>query len=78
MTLKIAAPESVGLSSQRLARIRPVMQQYVNQEQLCGLTTMIWRNGVVAHLEKFGQQDDTEPNSVRHHFPYLFYDQADY
>ena len=61
MTLKIAAPESVGLSSQRLARIRPVMQQYVNQEQLCGLTTMIWRNGVVAHLEKFGQQDDTEP-----------------
>ena len=61
MTLKIAAPESVGLSSQRLARIRPVMQRYVNQEQLCGLTTMIWRNGVVAHLEKFGQQDDTEP-----------------
>ena len=37
------------------------MQQYVNQKQLCGLTTMIWRNGVVAHLEKFGQQDDTEP-----------------
>ena len=61
MTLKIAAPESVGLSSQRLARIRPVMQQYVNQEKLRGLTTMIWRNGVVVHLEKFGQQDDTEP-----------------
>ncbi|MFT6645392.1 MAG: hypothetical protein ACJAX5_003039, partial [Patiriisocius sp.] len=38
--LKKARPESVGMSSERLERIRPIMQEYVDQNQLAGVTTM--------------------------------------
>lgn len=57
MTLEVVAPESLGLSSQRLARIRHVMEGYVDNGHLPGLMTMIWRSGSVAHLEKIGQKD---------------------
>jgi CubicO group peptidase (beta-lactamase class C family) len=51
------APESVGLSSERLQRLRSVMQQYVDQGQVSGLVTYVARNGRVAHLEAFGKAD---------------------
>ena len=57
MTLEVVAPESLGLSSQRLARIRHVMEGYVDNGHLPGLMTMIWRSGSVVHLEKIGQKD---------------------
>ena len=58
MTIEVVAPESVGLSSQRLDRIQHVMSRYIDNRCFRGLTTMIWRNGSVAHLGKFGQKDD--------------------
>ena len=58
MTFEVVAPESVGLSSQRLDRIQHVMSGYIDNRCFRGLTTMIWRNGSVAHLGKFGQKDD--------------------
>ena len=36
--LPTAAPEQVGLSSERLKRIRLFMQAYVDQNKLAGLT----------------------------------------
>ena len=58
MTFEVVAPESVGLSSQRLDRIQHVMSGYIDNRCFRGLTTMIWRNGSVAHFGKFGQKDD--------------------
>jgi CubicO group peptidase (beta-lactamase class C family) len=46
--------ESVGMSSERLARINPVMQSYVDQGELTGIVSMVARNGRVVHFEKFG------------------------
>jgi len=50
-------PESVGLSSARLERMKTVMQTYVERGQFAGVLTLIARQGQVAHLETFGWQE---------------------
>jgi len=52
-----ATPESVGLSSERLQRLRAVMQQFVDEGRVSGIVTYVARNGRVAHLEAFGKAD---------------------
>jgi CubicO group peptidase (beta-lactamase class C family) len=55
--MQIVKPETVGLSSSRLERIKPIMQAYVDQGTFAGILTLIARQGQVAHLETFGWQD---------------------
>jgi CubicO group peptidase (beta-lactamase class C family) len=52
-----ATPESVGLSSERLQRLRAVMQGYVDQGRIAGVVTYIARSGRVAELDAFGKAD---------------------
>jgi CubicO group peptidase (beta-lactamase class C family) len=52
-----AVPESVGLSSERLARLRVAMQRYVDEGRVPGLVTYVARGGRVAHLEAYGRAD---------------------
>ena len=49
--------ESVGFSSQRLDRIAPVMQGYIDQGKLAGTLTLVARNGKIAYLNAQGMQD---------------------
>jgi len=49
--------EEVGLSSERLENIKPVMQAYVDQKKLPGLITLVARRGKVVHFERFGLMD---------------------
>src|SRR5439155_25200700 len=53
----IHSPESAGCSSERLARINPVMQSYVDRRGFSGLSTMVARRGRVIHFEQVGWQD---------------------
>jgi CubicO group peptidase (beta-lactamase class C family) len=55
--MNIVQPESVGLSTERLEKIKPVMQSYVDQQIFAGISTLVARKGKVAHLEIFGWQD---------------------
>jgi CubicO group peptidase (beta-lactamase class C family) len=50
-------PESVGVSGERLQRLRAAMQRYVDERRVAGLVTYVARNGRVVHLEAFGQAD---------------------
>lgn len=52
--LAYATPENVGMSSERLANINPVMQGYVDDGELVGIVSMVARHGKVVHFEKFG------------------------
>jgi len=52
-----AAPESVGLSSSRLAKIGKVIREYVDAGRVAGTVTLVARNGRVAHLEAAGSLD---------------------
>ena len=58
--LEEVAPEQVGLSSERLERLKGAMQGLVDDGRLAGITTMISRHGKVAHFETYGQQSIEE------------------
>lgn len=59
--LPTARPDEVGLSAARLDRIKPFMQNYVDQGKLAGLITLIARRGKVIHFEKYGVMDSGRP-----------------
>ncbi len=51
------APEKVGMSGERLARIQPAMQKYIDQQLVAGTVTIVARNGKVVHFESQGYSD---------------------
>ena len=51
------APEEVGMSSERLERLNDAMQGLVDDGLLSGITTMISRQGKIAHFGTFGHRD---------------------
>ena len=55
--LPMAAPEEVGFSAERLERIRPMLQNYIDTENLPGFLTVIARRGKVVHFETLGMRD---------------------
>ncbi len=57
MNTPTTAPEGVGMSSTRLDRIAPVMQAYVDERGVAGISTMISRRGEIVHAAQFGFQD---------------------
>ena len=50
-------PESAGMSSERLDRIRPAFESYVTEGKLSGVITVVARDGQVVHFEASGHQD---------------------
>jgi CubicO group peptidase (beta-lactamase class C family) len=59
--LPTAKPEQVGISSDRLNQIKPVMQRYVDENKLPGLITMVARHGKVVCFEKYGLMRINKP-----------------
>lgn len=55
--LAAATPESVGMASQRLERLKAVMQEYVDQQQVAGVVVLVTRAGKVASFEPVGFMD---------------------
>ena len=55
--LPLAKPEEVGLSAERLARIRPVLEAEVAEGRLPGAVVMIARRGRLAYSETVGFRD---------------------
>ncbi|MCA9985211.1 MAG: beta-lactamase family protein [Anaerolineales bacterium] len=46
--------EAVGMSAERLARIRPVLASYIDDGRLAGVTTLLARRGQIIHEETVG------------------------
>lgn len=55
--LPTARPEDVGMSSERLGRIRTGMQRYVDSGMVPGVVTLVARRGRVVHFEAVGYRD---------------------
>jgi CubicO group peptidase (beta-lactamase class C family) len=52
--LPVAKPETVGVSSKRLERVKAYIQDYVDTNQIAGAVTLIGRKGKVVHHEAQG------------------------
>jgi CubicO group peptidase (beta-lactamase class C family) len=59
-------PETVGLSSSRLARIGQAMQRYVEGGKLAGTLTLVARRGKIAHLQPLGLMDVEARKPMEH------------
>ncbi len=59
------APESVGLSSERLTRLEQVIQGYVDRGQVSGAVSLIARRGGEAHLRAYGMADEGDGRSMQ-------------
>ena len=55
--LPMVVPEEVGVSAERLERIRPVMQGYVDDGRIAGFLTVVARRGKIVHFETIGMGD---------------------
>lgn len=51
------APQQVGISVEGLKRIDPVVQKFIDDQQLAGAITMVARRGQVVHFETYGMMD---------------------
>ena len=56
-SLPKAAPETAGMSSERLARMHRGMQALVDEHQVGGIVTLVARDGKLVDLRTFGYQD---------------------
>ncbi len=57
LPLPVAKPEEVGFSSERLARIRPAMQKFIDQKMVPNIVTLIAREGKIVHFDAQGYLD---------------------
>src|SRR3984957_12039036 len=57
MNTAVELSEAVGMNVQRLERIRPAMQAYVDRGVYAGINTLIARRGKVVHTGAFGWRD---------------------
>jgi CubicO group peptidase (beta-lactamase class C family) len=52
-----AKPEEVGLSTERLLRVREHVQRHLDARNVSGVVTLVARRGRIAHFEAQGMQD---------------------
>jgi CubicO group peptidase (beta-lactamase class C family) len=57
LPLPQAKPEEVGMSAERLARIRPALQSFITRNQTPNFVTMVAREGKIVHFEAQGYSD---------------------
>jgi CubicO group peptidase (beta-lactamase class C family) len=63
--LATAAPESVGISAERLRRIDAATAHLVDEKQVAGLVTLLERHGKIVHFNAVGRQDVRKPDPVQ-------------
>src|SRR5689334_18482093 len=58
-------PEDVGLSAERMERVRQVMKRDVESKRIPGGVLLIARNGKIAALESFGYQSRSSSTAMK-------------
>jgi CubicO group peptidase (beta-lactamase class C family) len=59
-----ASPEAVGVSAERLKRLEAGLQQFVEQNRLAGVTTLLARRGKTVHSFTTGKKDSRRADAM--------------
>jgi CubicO group peptidase (beta-lactamase class C family) len=62
----LVKPEEVGLSSQRLARIGPHLQLYIDAGKVAGTLMLVARHGQIAYFEPQGHLELERTRAMHH------------
>ena len=65
LDLPTTKPQNVGMSAERLARIEPAMQRYIDDQLVPGVITAIMRHGKLVHLSVQGEMDVSADKPMR-------------
>ena len=57
LPLPQAKPEAAGISAERLSRIRPALQSFIDRNQTPNFVTLVAREGKIVHFESQGYAD---------------------
>ena len=60
-----AAGTGTGFSAERLERIRPMLQRYVDEGRIAGIVTMVLRDGAVVQQAAIGWADKEARKPMR-------------
>ncbi len=52
--MNTTAPEEIGISAERLSRIRPILERYVAERKFAGFVSVIARRSKLVHFECVG------------------------
>jgi len=63
--LEEAAPESVEISSGRLARIDKMCEEAISEGQVPGIVTLVARDGKIVHWKAFGMANNREGRELK-------------
>ncbi|MBN1820002.1 MAG: beta-lactamase family protein [Prolixibacteraceae bacterium] len=63
--LEEAKPESVGISSERLARIDKMCEEAIKEGQVPGIVTLIARDGKIVHWKAFGMAENQKGKNLK-------------
>ena len=55
--LELGRPEDVGMSSEKLARITPMLQEFVDQKKVPGAIAIVARHGKIIYFDNVGRRD---------------------
>jgi CubicO group peptidase (beta-lactamase class C family) len=54
---EVTDPAAVGMSEQRLGRVGPALDSYIDSGEIAGITTLVARRGQVVHRSNHGMRD---------------------
>ncbi len=63
--LEEVAPQSVGMSAERLARIDEMCIEAIDQQQVSGMVALVARNGKIVYYKAFGTADAKTNKSLK-------------
>jgi CubicO group peptidase (beta-lactamase class C family) len=66
-------PGEVGISSERLAKLGPAMQRFIDQKQIPNVITLVAREGKIVHFEAQGYLDCTSKSPALKNSIYRLY-----
>lgn len=55
--IEVADPESVGMSTERLERVAPALERFIDEDKMAGFISLVARRGKVVHFEIRGERD---------------------